>query len=216
AHPRRPLVRRSAPKTRNAAAVGCSDWLAEFCSNEPAPLDLRSDCLHGIEHRTFEPEVVPKRLRSDSLFVEHRQHQLGSLTIPVVETIPGEKTMLHGGVLACQIAGDQSGRAEGIPGEPVGYQMRLPRLVMVISRSWIAPGARRLAKRATRNITLGWILAALRKRRIPIEPERLPPPAVAPWARRRRQQAGAGDLFSRCRRAPYPRRWLALIHCDSR
>jgi hypothetical protein len=28
AHPRRPLVRRNAPKNRNAAAVGCSDWFA--------------------------------------------------------------------------------------------------------------------------------------------------------------------------------------------
>src|SRR5262249_48624629 len=35
AHPRRPLVRRKATKSRNAAAVGCSDWFAgaflQFC-----------------------------------------------------------------------------------------------------------------------------------------------------------------------------------------
>src|SRR5262249_23287247 len=41
AHPRRPLVRRNAAKNRNAAAVGCSDWLGE--ENLRCPFSQRSE-----------------------------------------------------------------------------------------------------------------------------------------------------------------------------
>src|SRR5262249_31573814 len=45
AHPRRPLVRRYAAKNRNAAAVGCSDWLAGAPLYPSADPRAESSCL---------------------------------------------------------------------------------------------------------------------------------------------------------------------------